>query len=57
MDIKNSEILQQSMLFKGLSDKDITAADAQYVLQFYVEKMTGNKPTWYGVTGNVNASA
>lgn len=38
-------------------DKDITAADAQYVLQFYVEKMTGNKPTWYGVTGNVNAPA
>lgn len=36
-------------------DEDITVADAQAVLQFYVKKMSGNTPSWSEVTGNANA--
>lgn len=36
-------------------DGEITAADAQNVLMYAVEAMTGNRPSWKEITGNTNA--
>lgn len=36
-------------------DEDVTVADAQAVLQFYVKIMAGKTPSWSEVTGNANA--
>lgn len=36
-------------------DRDITLNDAQYVLPFYVERMTGNARSWRAVTGSEQA--
>ena len=36
-------------------DGEITSADAQNVLMYAVEAMTGNQPSWKDITGNANA--
>lgn len=36
-------------------DGDIDSGDAQLVLNYYVEAMSGNKPSWYEITKNPKA--
>ena len=36
-------------------DGEVTALDAQYVLEYYLESMLGNEPSWKEITGNENA--